>query len=68
MSSDSRKASTRNKAKTTGRICGLFIFSSSIVGLTGAVKVPALPYDRATEQVEAQVSSPRVSKGWPQHN
>jgi hypothetical protein len=32
--------------------------------LQGPVKVPALPYGRATEQVKAQVSSPRVSKGW----
>ena len=38
----------------------------------GPVKVPALPHGRATQLAEAQVSSPRVSKGcaWavPQRN
>jgi len=33
------------------------------VGTTAPSKPPALPYGRATEQAEGQVSSPRVSKG-----
>ncbi|MCI0419959.1 MAG: hypothetical protein L0387_00970 [Acidobacteria bacterium] len=49
--------------KRFDRLIALVLLLQSQFGRAIEMKSPALLYGRATEQAEAQVSSPRVSKG-----
>ncbi|MCI0423818.1 MAG: hypothetical protein L0312_32165, partial [Acidobacteria bacterium] len=51
------------QSQAGGRFFGIHENQASGFGRAGSPKVPALPYGRATEQAEAQVGSPGVSKG-----